>query len=110
MAGRIDDPRRDRPGKLLSPFLRAFIGAAMAVFIMGVWVLQWLNSISNASLVDWTFYGSLIVVGVIFVFMLGINVILMKNMGDESTVCVLTRAAALPSGVNLFLKVLEVSR
>lgn len=110
MARRTDDPRRDRPGKLLSPLLRAFIGAAMAVFIVGVWVLQWLNSISNASLVDWTFYGSLIVVGVMFVFMLGTNVILMKNMDDESTSCVVARVVLLPSGVSLLLKVLEVNQ
>lgn len=110
MARRIDDPRRDRLGKLLSPSHRAFIGAAMAVIVVGVWMFQWLNSISDASLVGWTFYGSLIVVGVMFVFMLGTNVILMKNMDDESTSCVVARAVLLPSGVSLLLKVLEVSR
>lgn len=42
--------------------------------------------------------------------MLGTNVILMKNMDDESTSCVVARAVLLPSGVSLLLKVLEVSR
>lgn len=110
MAGRIDDPRRDRLGKLLSPSERAFIGATMAVIVVGVWWLQWFSLISDASLIGWVFYGSLIFGVVMFGCVLGTNVILMKNMDDESTGCVVARAVLLPSGASLLLKLLEVSR
>ena len=111
MARGTDDLGRDRLGKLMPAPYRAFIGAAMAVFVAGVWAFQWYSSISVAPLGDWRYYVPSIVVGVVvFGCMLGTNVILMTYMEDESTGCVLARAAALPGGVSLFLKVLEVYR
>ena len=82
----------------------------MAVIVVGVWWLQWFSLISDASLIGWVFYGSLIFGVVMFGCVLGTNVILMKNMDDESTGCVVARAVLLPSGASLLLKLLEVSR
>lgn len=107
MARRIDKPGRDRLGKLMPAPYRAFIGASMAVLVALVWAFQWYSSISVASL-DWRYYVPSVVVGLVgFVCMLGTNVIVMIYMEDESTSCVLTRAAALPGGLNLLMKVLE---